>query len=125
MCSWMDCSDTSAHATWPRALVSAQACAVLTTSALGVSHIGLNTTHWCTRGDVSRLVDHCREPSGHDPSLQDIADAIAQMHEKARYRRLLLFVETCEAETLTDRVYSPNVLTIATSKLGARASTFE
>jgi glycosylphosphatidylinositol transamidase (GPIT) subunit GPI8 len=52
-------------------------------------------------------------------SLQDIADAIAQMHEKARYRRLLLFVETCEAETLTDRVYSPNVLTIATSKLGA------
>jgi GPI-anchor transamidase subunit K len=43
------------------------------------------------------------------------------MHEKARYRRLLLFVETCEAETLTDRVYSPNVLTIATSKLGAPA----
>ena len=41
------------------------------------------------------------------------------MHEKARYRRLLLFVETCEAETLTNRVYSPNVLTIATSKLGA------
>ena len=50
---------------------------------------------------------------------QDIADAIAQMHEKARYRQLLLFVETCEAETLTDRVYSPDVLTIATSKLGA------
>ena len=42
------------------------------------------------------------------------------MHEKARYRQLLLFVETCEAETLTSRVYSPNVLTIATSKLGAR-----
>lgn len=51
--------------------------------------------------------------------LQDIADAIAQMHEKARYRQLLLFVETCEAETLTEKVYSPDVLTIATSKLGA------
>jgi glycosylphosphatidylinositol transamidase (GPIT) subunit GPI8 len=46
------------------------------------------------------------------------------MHEKARYRRLLLFVETCEAETLTDRVYSPGVLTIATSKLGAALFAF-
>ncbi len=50
---------------------------------------------------------------------QDIADAIAQMHQKARYRQLLLFVETCEAETLTSKVYSPDVLTIATSKLGS------
>lgn len=52
---------------------------------------------------------------------KDIADAIAQMHEKARYRQLLLFVETCEAETLTEKVYSPNVLTIATSKLGEKS----
>lgn len=40
------------------------------------------------------------------------------MWEARRYRRLLLFVETCEAETLTTGITSPNVITIATSKLG-------
>ena len=50
--------------------------------------------------------------------LQDVADAIAQMHEKARYRQLLFFLETCEAEPMTRRIYSPNVMTVATSKLG-------
>lgn len=49
---------------------------------------------------------------------QDLADAIEQMWEGRRYRRLLLFVETCEAETLTAAISSPNVFTIATSKLG-------
>ena len=50
--------------------------------------------------------------------LQDVADAIAQMHEKARYRQLLFFLETCEAEPMTRRIYSRNVMTVATSKLG-------
>lgn len=51
----------------------------------------------------------------------DLADAIAQMWEARRYRRMLLFVETCEAESLTAAVSSPNVLTVATSKLGEKS----
>mmetsp|Transcript_712 Transcript_712/g.2112 ORF Transcript_712/g.2112 Transcript_712/m.2112 type:complete len:478 (-) Transcript_712:356-1789(-) len=51
----------------------------------------------------------------------DLSNAIAQMWEARRYRRLLLFVETCEAETLTTGITSPNVITIATSKLGEKS----
>jgi phosphatidylinositol glycan class K len=36
--------------------------------------------------------------------LQDVADAIQQMHEKGRYRELLLVVETCQAATLYSRI---------------------
>lgn len=35
---------------------------------------------------------------------QDVADAIQQMHEKGRYRELLLVVETCQAATLYSRI---------------------
>lgn len=38
------------------------------------------------------------------PLLQDVADAIAQMHVKGRYRELLLIVETCQAATLYSRI---------------------
>jgi phosphatidylinositol glycan class K len=36
--------------------------------------------------------------------LQDVADAIAQMHVKGRYRELLLIVETCQAATLYSKI---------------------
>jgi hypothetical protein len=35
---------------------------------------------------------------------QDVADAVAQMHVKGRYRELLLVVETCQAATLYSRI---------------------
>jgi len=35
---------------------------------------------------------------------QDVADAVAQMHQKGRYRELLLIVETCQAATLYSRM---------------------
>jgi glycosylphosphatidylinositol transamidase (GPIT) subunit GPI8 len=35
---------------------------------------------------------------------QDVADAIQQMHEKGRYRELLLVVETCQAATLYSKI---------------------
>jgi hypothetical protein len=38
------------------------------------------------------------------PALQDVADAIAQMHVKGRYRELLLIVETCQAATLYSKI---------------------
>lgn len=49
---------------------------------------------------------------------QDVADAIAQMHEKGRYNEVLLIVETCQASTMYSRVHSPNVLGMASSKKG-------
>lgn len=36
--------------------------------------------------------------------LQDVADAIAQMHVKGRYKELLLIVETCQAATLYAKI---------------------
>lgn len=53
---------------------------------------------------------------------QDVADTIAQMHEKGRYKEVLLISETCQASTLYSRVHSPNVLAIASSKKGALCS---
>eukprot|EP00775_Hariotina_reticulata_P007320 gene7320-7532_t len=49
---------------------------------------------------------------------QDVADAIAQMHQKGRYRELLLIVETCQAATLYSRINSPNVMSMASSLKG-------
>ncbi|KAF8057151.1 PIG-K [Scenedesmus sp. PABB004] len=49
---------------------------------------------------------------------QDVADAVQQMHEKGRYRELLLVVETCQAATLYSRITSPNVLAMASSLKG-------
>ena len=50
---------------------------------------------------------------------QDLADAIAQMDEKRRFNELLLFVDTCEASTMWKRIYSPRVMGMASSILGA------
>uniref|UniRef100_A0A383VMD2 GPI-anchor transamidase n=1 Tax=Tetradesmus obliquus TaxID=3088 RepID=A0A383VMD2_TETOB len=49
---------------------------------------------------------------------QDVADAIQQMHEKGRYRELLLVAETCQAATLYSKITSPNVLAMASSLKG-------
>jgi phosphatidylinositol glycan class K len=48
----------------------------------------------------------------------DVADALAQMHRKGRYRELLLVVETCQASTLYSRVRSPGVLAMSSSVKG-------
>ncbi|CAD7701930.1 unnamed protein product [Ostreobium quekettii] len=47
---------------------------------------------------------------------QDLADAVAQMHEKGRYREMLFIADTCQASTLFSRFDSPNILTMASSK---------
>eukprot|EP00210_Caulerpa_lentillifera_P003356 g3202.t1 len=53
-----------------------------------------------------------------DIMAQDLADAIAQMHEKGRYREMLLMIDTCEAETMYSKVQSPNVIAISSSIKG-------
>jgi len=51
-------------------------------------------------------------------SAFDIADAVEQMWEKRRYNRLLYVIDTCQANTLYSKLYSPNVISTGSSMLG-------
>ncbi|KAJ2462166.1 glycosylphosphatidylinositol anchor biosynthesis [Coemansia sp. RSA 2322] len=48
----------------------------------------------------------------------DIADAFQQMWEKQRYREILFVIDTCQANTMFSKFYSPNILSIGSSKKG-------
>nr|SVE88685.1 EOG090X07K0 [Daphnia sinensis] len=48
----------------------------------------------------------------------DLADAIQQMWEKQRYHEMLFIVDTCQAASLYQKFYSPNVLAIGSSLVG-------
>ncbi|KAI5958390.1 POL12 [Candida margitis] len=47
----------------------------------------------------------------------DIADAFAQMHEKRRYNEIFFMIDTCQANTMYEQIYSPNILCVGSSKL--------
>ena len=51
-------------------------------------------------------------------SAVDIADAIEQMWHKKRYHELFFMVDTCQANTLYTKIYSPNVLATGSSQKG-------
>lgn len=48
---------------------------------------------------------------------EDIADAFEQMYEKKRYNEIFFMVDTCQANTMYSKFYSPNVLAIGSSEL--------
>lgn len=48
---------------------------------------------------------------------QDIADAFEQMWEKRRYKEILFMIDTCQANTMYSRFYSPNILAVGSSEL--------
>ena len=50
-------------------------------------------------------------------SAFDIADAFAQMHEKRRYNEIFFMIDTCQANTMYSKFYSPNVLATGSSLL--------
>lgn len=50
-------------------------------------------------------------------SSYDIADAFAQMHEKKRYNEIFFMIDTCQANTMYSKFYSPNVLAVGSSRL--------
>lgn len=50
-------------------------------------------------------------------SSWDIADAFAQMHEKKRYNEIFFMIDTCQANTMYSRFYSPNILSVGSSEL--------
>jgi phosphatidylinositol glycan class K len=51
-------------------------------------------------------------------SSKDIADCFEQMFQKQRYNEILFMIDTCQANTLYTRFYSPNILAIGSSRQG-------
>jgi len=49
---------------------------------------------------------------------QDIADAFEQMYQKKRYNEIFFLIDTCQANTLYKRFYSPNILAVGSSRKG-------
>lgn len=47
----------------------------------------------------------------------DLADAFAQMHEKKRYNEIFFMIDTCQANTMYEKIYSPNILCVGSSRL--------
>ncbi|MCJ1246668.1 glycosylphosphatidylinositol anchor biosynthesis [Trapelia coarctata] len=47
----------------------------------------------------------------------DLADAFEQMWEKNRYREMLFMIDTCQANTMYSRFYSPNIIATGSSAL--------
>ena len=48
----------------------------------------------------------------------EFADAIEQMHQKERYNEILFIADTCQAESMSAKLYSPNIIGIGSSKIG-------
>ncbi len=51
-------------------------------------------------------------------SAFDIADAFEQMYEKKRYHEILFMIDTCQANTMYSKFYSPNILATGSSAIG-------
>lgn len=47
----------------------------------------------------------------------DIADAFGQMWEKRRYNEILFMIDTCEANTMHSKIFSPNILAVGSSQI--------
>ncbi|KAF2276628.1 uncharacterized protein EI97DRAFT_432874 [Westerdykella ornata] len=50
-------------------------------------------------------------------SAFDLADAFEQMWEKKRYHEMLFMIDTCQANTMYSKFYSPNILATGSSAL--------
>lgn len=50
-------------------------------------------------------------------SSYDIADAFHQMYEKKRYNEIFFMIDTCQANTMFSKFYSPNVIAVGSSEL--------
>lgn len=48
----------------------------------------------------------------------EVADAFEQMYQKKRYNEILFIVDTCQAESMSSELRSPNVIGIGSSKIG-------
>lgn len=51
-------------------------------------------------------------------SSYDLADAFHSMHQKGRYREMLVIADTCQASTLYEQLYSPGIIMVGSSSRG-------
>lgn len=56
---------------------------------------------------------------------EEIADTVEQMWQKRRYNEILIIFDTCEAESLYKKLYSPNVVSFASSLIGENSLSHE
>ncbi|CAB3365404.1 Hypothetical predicted protein [Cloeon dipterum] len=49
---------------------------------------------------------------------QELADALEQMWEKRRYHEIFFMIDTCQAASMYEKFYSPNILAVASSLVG-------
>ncbi|KAF9797851.1 hypothetical protein SFRURICE_001454 [Spodoptera frugiperda] len=49
---------------------------------------------------------------------QELADALEQMWEKRRYNEIFFIIDTCQASSMYEKFYSPNILATASSLVG-------
>lgn len=49
---------------------------------------------------------------------QELADAVEQMWQKRRYHEMFFMIDTCQAASLYEKFYSPNILAVASSLVG-------
>jgi GPI-anchor transamidase subunit K len=50
-------------------------------------------------------------------SAFDLADAFEQMWEKKRYHEILFMIDTCQANTMYSKIYSPNIIATGSSEI--------
>ncbi|KAI0079127.1 hypothetical protein K474DRAFT_1659409 [Panus rudis PR-1116 ss-1] len=58
-------------------------------------------------------------------SAFDIADAFEQMWQKKRYNELFFMIDTCQANTMYSKLYSPNILATGSSQLDENSYSYE
>ncbi|KAJ7083250.1 peptidase C13 family-domain-containing protein [Mycena epipterygia] len=58
-------------------------------------------------------------------SAFDIADAFEQMYQKKRYNEIFFMIDTCQANTMYSKFYSPNILATGSSKLDQNSYSYE
>ncbi|KAJ7717729.1 peptidase C13 family-domain-containing protein [Mycena maculata] len=58
-------------------------------------------------------------------SAFDIADAFEQMWQKRRYNEIFFMIDTCQANTMYSKFYSPNILATGSSKMDQNSYSYE
>ena len=51
-------------------------------------------------------------------NIPELADAFEQMWSKRRYNEIFFMIDTCQAASMYQKFYSPNILAVASSLVG-------
>ncbi|KAJ3559632.1 hypothetical protein NP233_g11214 [Leucocoprinus birnbaumii] len=54
----------------------------------------------------------------------DIADAFEQMYQKKRYNEIFFMIDTCQANSMYSKFYSPNILATGSSEVGENSYSY-